>query len=251
MSPAGAPEPTADGERMAATPAAILAGGLAMRLRPITDGLPKAMVDVGGRPFIDHQLDLLRRRGMRRIVLCLGYRGGQVEAHLGDGAARGLELRYVYDGPDLLGTGGALKRAAPLLGDVFWVLYGDSYMDIDYAAVLGRFLSQDALGLMTVLRNDDRWDRSNVVFRDGRLVRYDKRRLTPEMSHIDYGAALLRAETLERIPAGSPYDLADLYHALVEEGAMVGHEVSERFYEIGTPEALDETRRHLAEGERR
>lgn len=248
--PDATPE-AADGARMAATPAAILAGGLATRLRPHTETMPKAMVDVGGRPFVDHQLDLLRRRGMRRIVLCLGYRGEQVEAHLGDGASRGLELRYAYDGPELLGTGGALKRAAPLLGDVFWVLYGDSYMDIDYARVLGDFLSRDAVGLMTVLRNDDRWDRSNVVFREGRLVRYDKRRRTPDMQYIDYGAGLLRARALDRIPPGAPYDLADLYHALAEEGALVGHEVSERFFEIGTWEALEETRRHLAEVKQR
>ena len=243
---AGAPAPIVDPARLAATPAAILAGGLATRLRPHTATMPKAMVDIGGRPFIDHQLDLLRRRGMRRFVLCLGYRGEQLEAHVGDGSDQGIEVRYAYDGPTLLGTGGALKRAAALLGDVFWVLYGDSYMDIDYAAVLGDFLSRDAIGLMTVLRNQDRWDSSNVVFREGRLVRYDKRRRTADMDHIDYGVGLLRAEALERIPDGSPFDLADLYHALVEEGAMVGHEVTERFYEIGTPEALEETRRRLA-----
>jgi NDP-sugar pyrophosphorylase family protein len=228
-------------------PAALLAGGLATRLRPVTETIPKAMVDVAGRPFIDHQLDLLHRHGMRRVVLCLGYRGEQVEAHLGDGTSRGLELRYSHDGPKLLGTGGALKRAAPLLGDVFWVLYGDSYMDIDYAAVLADFRSRGALGLMTVLRNDDRWDRSNVVFRDGRLVRYDKEQRTPDMTHIDYGVALLRAAALDRVPADSPYDLAALYHSLVAEGRMVGHEVSERFYEIGTPEGLEETRRYLAD----
>jgi NDP-sugar pyrophosphorylase family protein len=236
---------TVDSQRIAEVSAAVLAGGTATRLRPITETIPKAMVEVAGRPFIDHQLDLLRRHGVRRVVLCLGYRGEQVEAHLGDGASRGLDVRYAYDGPRLLGTGGALKRAAPLLGDVFWVLYGDSYMDIDYAAVLADFLSKGALGLMTVLRNDDRWDRSNVVFRDGRLVRYDKRNRTADMAHIDYGVGLLRAAALDRIPADSPYDLADLYHQLVEEGSMVGYEVTERFYEIGTPEALEETRRHL------
>jgi N-acetyl-alpha-D-muramate 1-phosphate uridylyltransferase len=235
-----------ESDAMARVPVAVLAGGLATRLRPVTEAIPKAMVDVAGRPFVDHQLDLLRRHGMRRVVLCLGYRGEQVEAHLGDGSSRGLELRYAYDGPSLLGTGGALKRAAALLGDVFWVLYGDSYMDIDYRAVLADFLSRESLGLMTVLRNEDRWDRSNVVFRDGRLVRYDKKHPTPDMTHIDYGVGLLQSAALDRVPADSPYDLADLYHALVEEGRMTGYEVTRRFYEIGTPEGLEETRRHLA-----
>jgi MurNAc alpha-1-phosphate uridylyltransferase len=236
---------------MADVPAAVLAGGLATRLRPVTETIPKALVEVAGRPFVDHQLDLLRRHGMRRVVLCLGYRGEQVEAHLGDGSSRSLELCYSYDGPRLLGTGGALKRAAPLLGDIFWVLYGDSYMDIDYRGVLDDFLSRDVLGLMTVLRNDDRWDRSNVVFREGTLVRYDKKAHTPDMSHIDYGVALLRAAALEHVPPDSPCDLADLYHALVEEGRMAGHEVTRRFYEIGTPEGLEETRRHLSAEARR
>ncbi len=124
---------------IATVPAALLAGGLATRLRPITATIPKAMVEVAGRPFIDHQLALLRRNGIRRVVLCLGYLGEQIEQYLGDGGALGMELRYAHDGDRLLGTGGALRRALPLLGPVFWVLYGDSYMDIDYRAVLAHF----------------------------------------------------------------------------------------------------------------
>lgn len=233
---------------LARVTSAVLAGGLATRLRPVTEAIPKALVDIGGRPFIDHQLALLQGRGLRRFVLCLGYRGEQVEAHVGDGSPRGLEIRYAYDGERLLGTGGALRAAAPLLGDLFWVLYGDSYMDIDYAAVLARFWDSSALGLMTVLRNEDRWDASNVEFTDGRLLRYDKRAHTTEMRHIDYGASLLRREALDRIPEGVPFDLADLYRDLVREGTMIGYEVFRRFYEIGTPEGLAETRAFLARG---
>jgi N-acetyl-alpha-D-muramate 1-phosphate uridylyltransferase len=231
---------------IADVPVALLAGGLAMRLRPITETIPKALVEVAGRPFIDHQLALLRRQGIRRVVLCLGYLGEQVQAHLGDGAACGMELCYSFDGERLLGTGGALRRAAPLLGQVFWVLYGDSYLDIDYRAVLDHFTRSAALGLMTVLQNDNRWDRSNVVFRDGRLLRYDKRVQTSEMTYIDYGAALVRCEALERIPRDQGYDLADLYSALVCEGQMVGYEVTQRFYEIGSHDGLAETQAYLA-----
>src|SRR5687767_1066315 len=175
---------------IAQVPVALLAGGLATRLRPITETIPKAMVEVAGRPFIDHQLDLLRRNGIRRVVMCLGYRGRQLEEHVGDGASLGLEVRYAYDGEKLMGTGGAVRRALDLLGDVFWVMYGDSYMDIDYPAVLEHFDRSGADGLMTVLRNENRWDTSNVVFRDGRLIRYDKKQRTPEMQYIDYGVAL-------------------------------------------------------------
>src|SRR5262249_57811509 len=137
-------------------------------------------------------LALLRRKGVRRVVVCLGHLGKQVEAHLGDGSAHGVEAAYSHDGPRLLGTGGALRRALPLLGDVFWVLYGDSYLDIEYGRVLEAFRQGDALGLMTVLRNDDLWDCSNVVFRDGRLLHYSKSAPRADMTHIDYGLSLLR-----------------------------------------------------------
>jgi len=227
-------------------PVALLAGGMATRLRPITEAIPKAMVEVAGRPFIEHQLDLLHRNGIRRVVMCLGYRGQQLEQHVGDGSARGMEIRYAYDGEKLMGTGGAIRRALDLLGEVFWVMYGDSYMDIDYAAVLDHFVRSDADALMTVLRNGNRWDTSNVVFRDGKLVRYDKKNRTPEMDYIDYGVALLRREAAERIPTDRPFDLAELYTSLVAEGRMVGYEVTNRFYEIGTPAALEETGRYLA-----
>ncbi len=209
------------------------------------DALPKSLVEVAGRPFIDHQLELFYRHGIRRVVLCLGHLGHQIEAHVGDGRAFGLNVSYSHDTPGLLGTGGAMRRALPMLGDLFWVVYGDSYVDVDFAAVLDAFLASDKLALMTVLKNDDRWDRSNVEFRRGRLVRYDKRNRTPAMHHVDYGVALFRRAALERIPPARQYDLADLYSGLVAERAMMGYEVANRFYEIGTPAALEETRQFL------
>jgi NDP-sugar pyrophosphorylase family protein len=238
---------------IATTPVALLAGGLATRLRPITETIPKALVDIDGRPFIDHQLALLRRNGIRRVVMCLGYLGQMVEAHCGDGSRYEMELKYSYDGEQLMGTGGAIRRAADngLLGsapdDVLWVMYGDSYMDIDYPAVLRAFANaSNALGLMTVLRNENRWDTSNVVFRDGKLLRYEKKQRTPEMNYIDYGVALLRYEAVRRIPVDRPFDLAELYTSLVSGGRMIGYEVFNRFYEIGTPPALEEARKYLA-----
>jgi NDP-sugar pyrophosphorylase family protein len=233
---------------MATVPVALLAGGLATRLGPITRNIPKVMVPVAGRPFIDHQLALLRRNGVRRVVLCLGHLGEQVVAHVGAGEAHGLDVLYSFDGPRLLGTGGALRRSALLLGGVFWVVYGDAYLDFDYAAALSHFARHRALGLMTVFPNEDRWDRSNVVFRGGRLLCYDKRVRTPDMTHIDYGAALLRAPALDPIPPDQPSDLADLYSGLVARGQMIGYEVIERcrFYEIGSPQGLLDTSARLA-----
>ena len=240
MLPEGTPQWAID-----RVPVAILAGGLATRLLPVTLQLPKSLVPVAGRPFVDHQLSLLARRGVRRVVFCLGHLGEQVEQHVGDGSHFGMVVRYSHDGPHLLGTGGALRRALPLLDDVFWVLYGDSYLDLDYQEVLDHFLSADALGLMTVVENNNRWDRSNVLFREGRLVCYSKRLVHPQMAHIDYGLSLLRGAALERIPASQASDLAQLYSELVSEGTMIGHEVLHRFYEIGSPAGRAETEEYL------
>ncbi len=227
-------------------PVALLAGGLATRLRPITEKIPKALVDIDGKPFIDHQLALLHRNGIRRVVMCLGYRGEMVEAHCGDGSRYGMELKYSFDGEKLMGTGGALKRAAGLLGDVFWVMYGDSYMDIDYPAVLRFFDASGAQGLMTVLRNGNRWDKSNVVFQNHTLLKYDKRNTTPDRDYIDYGVGILTRAALSEVPGDRPFDLAELYTRMVAERRMVGYEVTNRFYEIGTPAALEEARQYLA-----
>jgi NDP-sugar pyrophosphorylase family protein len=227
-------------------PVALLAGGRATRLGSVAHDVPKALLEVAGRPFIAHQLALLRGHGIRRVVICVGHLGRQIEAYLGDGAAHGVHVRYSYDGERLLGTGGALHQAAALLGDVFWVMYGDSYTELDYRAALADFERRGVLGLLTVLKNENRWDRSNVLFRDGHLLRYDKLRPSPDMVHIDYGVALLRRAALARVPDDRASDLAELYQLLVAEGSMAGYEVTERFYEIGSPAGLAETRRVLA-----
>jgi MurNAc alpha-1-phosphate uridylyltransferase len=230
---------------IADVPVAILAGGKATRLGPLSADLPKALVPLAGRPFLDYQLELLHDRGVRRVVLCLGHLGDRIVAHVGDGARYGLQVQHVFDGPRLLGTGGALLSAAPLLGPLWWVLYGDSYLDFDYAAVLEHFLARSEPALMTVHRNAGRWDRSNAVVRDGKVTRYDKRRPTPDMAYIDYGASLFRAPVLERIPADEPYDLADLCHGLSLDGQLAVYEVPQRFYEIGSTRGIRETEQFL------
>lgn len=222
-------------------PVAVLAGGLAIRLRPITEKIPKALVDVAGQPFVFRQLNYLRQQRISRVVLCLGYLGEQVEAVVGDGSAFGLDVRYSWDGPRLLGTGGALRQALPLLGGQFFVFYGDSYLPIDFRAVERDFLASGKLALMTVLKNSDQWDKSNVLFRDGCIAEYNKRAPRPEMTHIDYGLGVMSASVLENVLANEPFDLADIYHDLSVRGVLAGHEVFERFYEIGSHKGLDET----------
>jgi NDP-sugar pyrophosphorylase family protein len=221
-------------------PVAILAGGLAKRLQPIAGTNPKALVTVAGAPFIAHQLRLLHSAGLRRIIICAGYLGEMIEAEIGNGAGFDLRIEYSFDGPRLLGTGGALKRALPLLGRRFFILYGDSYLPIDYRKAALAFATGDKMGLMTVYRNEGRWDTSNVRFDAGQILGYDKKQRTQEMHHIDYGLGILRAESLVSWPDNEPFDLADVYRHLLSENQLSGHEVTERFYEIGSPEGLAE-----------
>jgi NDP-sugar pyrophosphorylase family protein len=231
---------------LAEVPLALLAGGAGTRVQSVSRTVPKALFEVNGRPFIAHQLDLVRRQGVRRVVLCTGHLGEQTEAYVRDGREFGLEVTYSRDGATLLGTAGALKKAAALLGPLFWVMYGDSYLDVDFTDVLAAFRGSPALGLMTVFRNENRHDRSNVSLCDGVLRAYDKRHPTGDMTHIDYGLSLLRAAVLGEVRAGEAADLGEVYHELVVRGAMDGFEVRRRFYEIGSPEGLAETRKFLA-----
>lgn len=221
-------------------PVAILAGGLATRLRPLTETVPKALVDVAGQPFIVRQLNYLRQQGVRRVVLCTGFLGEQIEAVVGDGSALGLKVSYSQDWPNLMGTGGALRQALPLLDSEFMVLYGDSYLPIVFSSVERDFLACGKPALMTVQRNAGRWDKSNVLFRDGGIVEYNKRAPTPDMQHIDYGLGVISAEVLTNEKTTGPFDLADIYHQLSLAGKLAGCEVQERFYEIGSHHGLAE-----------
>ena len=225
---------------LATWPVAILAGGLATRLRPATDKIPKALLTVAGEPFLVHQLRLLRSEGFRKIVLCVGYLGDLIEAKIGDGKRLGLQIDYSFDGPTLLGTGGALKGAISRLGEQFLVIYGDSYMPVDYFAIIEAFVRSGKPALMTVFKNEGRWDASNVWFEAGKIRRYDKRLRTAEMRHIDYGIAVLNAAVFASFPDNQPFDLADVYSRLVSQNQMVAYEVKQRFYEIGSPEGLAE-----------
>ena len=235
------------GEAMFAV--AILAGGLATRMRPVTESIPKSMIEVAGRPFIEHQLELLRAQSVKNVVLCVGHLGEMIQAHIGDGKRFGLSVSYSFDGERLLGTGGALRRALPLLGPDFFVLYGDSYLDIAYASVQAAYRDSEKPALMTVFRNGSQWDTSNVLFDGSRVVRYDKNHPTPDMKFIDYGLGILSGDLLK--VRGEAFDLADVYMALADGGRLAGFEATKRFYEIGTPAGLASADGHLKGNQRR
>jgi NDP-sugar pyrophosphorylase family protein len=231
-------------------PVAILAGGLAKRLRPASLTIPKSLIPVAGRPFIDHQMELLRRQGAHKVVVCCGHLGEQIEDHVRDGARYGLAVAYCHDGDPLLGTGGAIKKALPQLGGVFMVLYGDSYLPIAFQPVADAFHASNADGLMTVFRNDGRWDTSNIEFAGGAIRRYDKVQRTTAMQHIDYGLSVFHARAFDAWPPDEPFDLAAVLQDLLASGRLAGLEVNERFYEVGSPTGIEETERFILAQER-
>ena len=228
-------------------PVAILAGGLATRLGPLVEKIPKSLLEVAGKPFAAHQLELLARHGIDHVVFCVGHHGEQIVQALGDGRRWSMRVEYIFDGPILLGTAGALKRAVPLLGDAFLILHGDAYLKCDYADVANRFLESGKLGLMTVFHNANRWDHSNIVYSNGRILQYDKFNRTPAMTYIDYGLGALHSGVFDDYKDGEPLDLFTVYQNLIVMDELLAFEVPNRFYEIGSVEGLRETRGYLSQ----
>ncbi len=223
-----------------AVQAVILAGGLGTRLFPLTQSVPKAMVPVRGRPFLTYQLEYLAHHGIRDIILCVGYLGSRIESHFGNGRRFGVSIRYGRDGDRLLGTAGAIKNVEHLLDDAFFVTYGDSYTVTDFATIMEFFVRRDRRGLMVVFKNEDRWDRSNVVV-DGEYVRvYDKQHTHSGMQYIDFGVAVFRRMAFRDVPEGVPVDLNDLNQRLIAEQQLLAYETRDRFYEIGSVAGLRE-----------
>jgi NDP-sugar pyrophosphorylase family protein len=219
-------------------PIAILAGGLGTRLGDLCRNKPKPLVEVAGAPFIHHQLRLLKKNGFNEVVILAGYLGELITESVGDGVQFGLKVSYSFDWPDLLGTGGALVKALPLLSDNFIVIYGDSYLNIDYLAVSQAFIDSKKPALMTVYHNEDNYDKSNVIFNNGKIELYDKKNPTPAMHHIDYGLGCLSASIFDGLSGN--FDLADVYSRLSRQGQLTGFLAKNRFYEIGSLSGLAE-----------
>lgn len=231
-------------------PAVILAGGLATRLRPMTETIPKALVALNGEPFIAHQLRLLRKQDITDVILSVGYKGDMIEEFVGDGGRYDVNVSYVHDGPELLGTGGALKNTlSHINGDAFFVLYGDSYLPCDYASVQSFFINSDKLGLMTVFHNQNKWDSSNVEFSHQGIVAYDKVNKTEKMQYIDYGLGILSKDCFRFFNDQKVFDLAQLYQVLLANKLLAGYEVKERFYEAGSFTGIEELEYYLSQNE--
>jgi NDP-sugar pyrophosphorylase family protein len=225
----------------------ILAGGIGTRMSQASPGIPKALIPVNGRPFIEHQFDLLAGQGMTDVLLCIGHLGDMIESHVGDGSSWGVSVAYCHEDPmQLLGTGGALLNAMDQLDETFFTLYGDSYLTVDYEAVVESFFGSSDAALMCVCRNEGKWDTSNARVDDGRVVLYSKTASPDEVDCIDYGLTGFHRDQIEAyLGTEMPLDLARIQGDLVEQGRMRAFEVKERFFEIGKPEGLRELEAHL------
>jgi NDP-sugar pyrophosphorylase family protein len=223
----------------------ILAGGVASRLGTQAGDLPKTLVPVAGRPFADHQLTWLAEQGVDDIVYCIGYRGDQIREYVGGGERWGLSVTYVDEGANLRGTGGALRLAydSEALAEDFAVLYGDSYLRVALPSVYEAFHASGLPALMTVLRNEGQWDKSNVDFDGERVTRYSKSE--GDFEWIDYGLSILTRDVVGELPNNEPADLDELFVRLSNGGRLGGFEVTERFYEIGSTRGLAELERFL------
>ena len=230
--------------------AAILSGGLGTRLGNLTTNTPKAMINILCRPFIEYQLMLLHKAGIKKIIFCVGHLSNQIKSHIGDGKNFGLTVEYSDDGKELLGTGGAIKKALPLLGKVFFVLYGDSYLPCNYKEIAKYFLEnekKELLALMTVFKNCNKWDKSNIVFKEGAVIAYDKTKALPEMNYIDFGLSILTEDAFKESAesCGEVFDLQSLFKDLISKSKLAGYEVFSRFYEIGSKKGIEEIEEFL------
>ena len=227
-------------------PVVILAGGLATRMMPITEKIPKSLIEVAGKPFIIHQLEYLKAQGVGKIVICLGHFGEMIQALVGDGSRFGLNIEYSFDGALLLGTGGAIKKSLHLLPKDFFVVYGDSFLPINYKNIEDAYFSTKRDSFLVVIKNNNLWDKSNVDFEFGKIVEYNKKNPRIGMQYIDYGLSILNQSVFNDYSYSDLFSLAEVYNKLSMANKLDGYEVRERFYEIGSKEGLEETRTYLS-----
>ena len=228
----------------------ILAGGLATRMRPLTLKLPKSMLQIKGRPFLEYQLELIKEYEIKDVLLCAGYKGELIKEHFGDGRKSGVNLAYSFDGDKLLGTAGALKKAYKLLSENFFLMYGDSYLPYDYQKIEESFKRSNKLSLMVAYKNQNRFDKSNILISEGLIKLYDKTLQGENLEYIDAGLSILKKEVLNLVPDDEPYDLEELYRTLISEEEMSAFEVKQRFYQIGSFEGLEEFKNLVEKGEK-
>ena len=228
-------------------PIAILAGGFATRLGSLTQSIPKSMLLINGKPFIHWQIQLLKNAGFEDFVFCISHMSGEIQDYVQDGSRFGIRVTYSLDGETQLGTGGAILKALPFLGPEFAVIYGDSYLPIDFSKVELAFKGSSAPGMMSLFRNLDKFDASNAELLSDGFVNYKKGSNSTQMSYIDYGLMYFKAQAFDTLTANQAIDLADICAQLSISKKLLGFEVFERFYEIGSVNGIEEFSRYILE----
>jgi NDP-sugar pyrophosphorylase family protein len=221
----------------------ILAGGLATRLYPTTKITPKSMIGINDKPFIYWQLSKLKQNGIKDVVLCVGNLFEQIVDYVKDGSKFGLNVKYSYDGESLLGTGGSIKKALDLLDDSFFILYGDSYVDVNYSQIEKLYNISNKQGLMAIYKNNNHHEKSNIIYKDNKIIKYDKKIQNSKMHYIDYGLGILNKNVFKE--REDVFDLADIYSELAEKNQLIGCEIEQRYYEIGSVDGIKETEKYI------
>ena len=223
----------------------ILCGGLATRLGNLSKDTPKSMIKIEGKPFLEYQIEMLKKQSIKDIILCAGHLSEKIIEYFGDGKKFGVNIRYSHDDEKPLGPIGALKNAEPLLDDVFFIMYGDSYLFVDFKKVYSYFLEYEDLALMVAYKNFDKYDASNLAIKNGRIVACGKENKTKDMIYIDYGTSILRKKVLEIVPKYTPYSTERFFSELVKKRELMAFETEERFYHIGNLKSLEEFRSYI------
>lgn len=219
----------------------ILAGGLGTRLSPITVDIPKPMVLIKDKPFLEYLILMLKKHSLKRILLCVGYLGRKIEAYFGNGLRWGIEIKYSYE-KELLGTGGALKLASNLIEEKFLLLYGDSYLDINYNEFINFFERQKTTGSVVIYDNTmgDTNVKNNITI-DGNLITiYDKNKKDARLKYVEAGVSIFRKRLLNLIDGNRFVSLEnDIFPVLINQHELTGYKSKTRFYDIGTLDRLN------------
>lgn len=230
-------------------PVLILAGGLGTRISSIYPDIPKALIPINSKPFIEYQLKLLAREGVTEVILCLGHLSKKIETYLINAETFGIDITYSYDGDKLLGTGGAILKASKNLRGPFAVLYGDSYLDTNFSPIKRAFLDAEKPGLMTVFKNNNQWDTSNILYTEGQILKYKKGKGNSklECEYIDYGLTIFDYKALDHFIERKSFDLSEVFVDLITNKQLAAYEVKDRFYEIGSSSGLQTLTVHLSD----
>ena len=231
-------------------PVVILTGGLGTRLGQKTSNKAKALIDVAGKPFISRQLNYLYEQGIKEVVLCIAHFGEQIKDYIGNGSSYKLKITYSEDGDKLLSTGGSVKKASQILDKNFFILYGDSFLPINFSLVEKAYFQQKRQELMTVLKNKGNWDKSNAYFND-KSVSYNKKNPQKNMNYIDYGLNVVKDSIFKNFPSNKAFDLSDIFEDLSNKNLLAGFEIHDRFYEIGSIKGLNDTIEFFKKKERK